>query len=182
MEKEIYLLDDPLSAVDPDVGDEMFQKGVLGNINENRGKFGCWTFGSESIYTMQLLVFFVYCCQVGQTETFFFVLETLVNNSPFLGGVHDPNKFNFSFNYRYSVPCILNKTTVSRFCSVELNYCSNQKIFMQNIRLIHEFLSPQNIWPIPGDRPNFWIFFFFFFPKFLRYSFFLEKKLFWIKI
>ena len=44
----------------------------------------------------------------------------------------------------------------------EVNYFPNHEIFTQNIRLIHKFLSPKNIWPISADRPNIWIFRFFF--------------------
>ena len=70
------------------------------------------------------------------------------------------------------------------FCSKKLNYCSNQKIFMQHIRLIHKFLSPKNIWPISADRPNFLIFrfFFFFFPRNFGILAFFSEIFFWDKI
>ena len=57
--------------------------------------------------------------------------------------------------------------------SVELNYCFNRKIFMQHIRLIHKFFSPKN----SADRPDFWIFGFFFFSSrsFCGIAFFSEK-------
>ena len=65
--------------------------------------------------------------------------------------------------------------------SVELNYCSNRKIFMQHIRLIHKLFPQKNIWPISADRPDFWIFrfFFLFFSRnFCGIAFFSEKSFF----
>ena len=45
------------------------------------------------------------------------------------------------------------------FHSVELNYCSILKIFIQHISAYYISFCPKNIWPIPTDRPTFWIFF-----------------------